>query len=436
LLERAWNTADPCDPMRRPRGCALIVGLLILLARVAEPSIAADHTVQAGVAQETFVLPRWVPLAGYSRRKGKSSVGTHDPVGVRALVLEDGKTVAALVSCDLLIVDEHLFDAVRARLLAQGFPQDVVLILAATHTHSGPGAYGTRFFEKLSMGHFDRDIFDTIVAAISRAVIRARAARVDVRIASMTTTTEGLVTNRMDPHGLIDPELIVSAFYPRGARDPRAVLVNFSAHPTTLGAWNKQLSADYPGVIVREIERQFPGTMAFFFAGAVGDQAPVKAGEGFERPERLGVSLAQQAIALLREAHPESSPALLARQERLLLPPAQVHLGSRLTFPHWLGKLFVDDDATLSLVAVGKTVFLGVPCDLTAGLGQELKAAARSRNVEPMVIGFASDYIGYCLAETQYVSHSYESSMAFNGPKTGELVVNRLTQMLDGIVSQ
>ena len=414
---------------------ALAWGIAISTFVIGGPAGAAAAGVTAGMAQETFVLPRWVPLAGYSRRKGKSSVGTHDPVGVRALVLEDGETVAALVSCDLLIVDEHLFDAVRARLLAQGFPQDVVLILAATHTHSGPGAYGTRFFEKLSMGHFDRDIFDTIVEAMSRAVIQARAARLDVRIASMTTTTEGLVTNRMDPHGLIDPELVVSAFYPRGARDPRAVLVNFSAHPTTLGAWNKQLSADYPGVIVREIERQFPGTMAFFFAGAVGDQAPVKAGEGFERPERLGVSLAQQAIALLREAHPEeSSPALLARQERLLLPPAQVHLGSRLTFPHWLGKLFVDDDATLSLVAVGKTVFLGVPCDLTAGLGQALKTAARSRGVEPMIIGFASDYIGYCLAETQYVSHRYESSMAFNGPKTGELVVNRLTQMLDGIV--
>jgi hypothetical protein len=192
-----------------------------------------------------------------------------------------------------------------------------------------------------------------------------------------------------------------------------------------------QLSADYPGVIVREIERQLPGTMGFFFAGAGGDQAPVKTAEGFECAEQLGVPLAQQATALLRQAQPVSSPAVHAQQERVPLPPARVRLGSRFTLPRWLGKQFVDDDATLSLLVVGKTLFLGVPCDLSAGLGHELKVAARSRGFEPMVVGFASDYIGYCLPEAQYASQTYESSLAFNGPKTGELVVERLVEMLD-----
>jgi hypothetical protein len=407
---------------------------MILLACVAEPSVAAD-TVQAGVAQETFVLPRWVPLAGYSRRKGNSSRGTHDPVGVRALVIQDPETVAALVSCDLLIVDEHLFDEVRRRLLAQGFPPDVVLLVAATHTHSGPGGYGTRFFEKLSMGHFDRDIFETIVAAISRAVTRAQAARAPVRLASFATTVEDLVTNRMDPHGFTDKELIVTAFYHPPARTPRALVVNFSAHPTTLGAWNRQLSADYPGVVVRELERQVPGAMVLFFAGAVGDQAPVKSGEGFASAEHIGFTLAQRVDALLQEGDPDTPRAVMATQERVPLPPARVRLGPRMILPRWLGRQFVDDDATLSLLAVGKTVFLGIPCDLTAGLGQELKTAARSHDLDPMVIGFASDYIGYCLPEALYDSQTYESSLAFNGPKTGELVVERMKQMIEQLGS-
>src|SRR3990167_8717698 len=99
---------------------------------------AAAGEIQAGVARETFTLPKHVPLAGYSRRQGKPSQGVHDPVGVRALVLRDGPTTVALVSCDLLIVDEHLYQAVRHRLLGGGMPQDTVLIVAATHTHSGP----------------------------------------------------------------------------------------------------------------------------------------------------------------------------------------------------------------------------------------------------------------------------------------------------------
>jgi hypothetical protein len=91
----------------------------------------------------------------------------------------------------------------------------------------------------------------------------------------------------------------------------------------------------------------------------------------------------------------------------------------------------VDDDATLSLVAVGNTVFLGVPCDLTTGLGQELKAAARARGLDPMVVGFANDYVGYCLPASLYERGDYEASLAFNGPNTGELITTRLVQMLD-----
>ena len=47
------------------------------------------------------------------------------------------------------------------------------------------------------------------------------------------------------------------------------------------------------------------------------------------------------------------------------------------------------------------------------------------------MIGFASDYIGYCVPEALYRQKQYESSMAFNGPKAGEQVVNQLIRMLN-----
>ena len=76
-------------------------------------------------------------------------------------------------------------------------------------------------------------------------------------------------------------------------------------------------------------------------------------------------------------------------------------------------------------------MWFGVPCDLTADLGQQLKSAARERGLEPMVIGFADDYIGYCVPASLYEAKQYESSMAFNGPHAGELIVEQLKQMLD-----
>ena len=407
-------------------------GGLIVSACLYPGSAAAD--VRAGVARETFTLPQRVPLAGYGRRGGKPSRGVHDPVGVRALVLQDDHATAALVSCDLLIVDEQLFDAVHRRLIESGFPRDLVLILAGTHTHSGPGAYGRRFVEKISMGHFNPQVFEALVAAITQAVRRARDNVAPTRIAYGVAQTEGLVVNRMDPHGPTDPEVIVSGFYRERVETPFAVIVNFAAHPTTLGAWNRELSADYPGVVMRELERRVPGAVCLFVAGSVGDQAPVKSGSGFEAPEHLGTQLAQQAVIALERARPEPGETLHALQERMALPPAELRLG-RLTLPRWMGARLVDDDATLSVVVAGRTAFIGVPCDLSAALGAALKGAARARDLEPVIVGFASDYIGYCVPAALYEAHKYESSMAFNGPKTGELIVEHLTHMLEQITT-
>ncbi|TPW18662.1 MAG: hypothetical protein FD126_3366, partial [Elusimicrobia bacterium] len=98
--------------------------------------------------------------------------------------------------------------------------------------------------------------------------------------------------------------------------------------------------------------------------------------------------------------------------------------------PRWAGRRLVDDDATLSVVAVGEIAFVGVPCDLDASLGMRLKQAAQAQGRKPLLIGFASDYIGYCVPEALYRAKRYESSMAFNGPRAGELVVERLIQMM------
>lgn len=409
----------------------MVCGLLVLF--ILSPAATAADELQAGVARETFSLPQHVPLAGYSRRKGRPSQGLHDPVGVRALVIREGTTTAALASCDLLIIDERLFDAVRRRAIEGGLPSDTLWLVAATHTHSGPGAYGARFLEKQSMGHFDPGVFEAIADAIAQALIQAHRTLSPVRAVFGSSQTSGLVKNRVDDAGAADADVTVFALYRERGGQPLGVIVGFAAHPTTLGAWNRELSADYPGVVMREVERQLPSATCLFFAGAVGDQAPIKQGSGFEPAERLGTQLATIAVTLLDHADPQPAGRLHGAQESLPLPPARVRV-NRVALPQWLSARLVDDEAALSLVAVGGTVFLGVPCDLAVSLGHLLKDAARSNGLQPVIVGFANDYIGYCVPEALYAQPAYESFMAFNGPKAGELVVNRLTEMIGRLV--
>ena len=410
--------------------CAAIAALLLVLS----PSHAGAEEVLAGVAKAEFQLPAHVPLAGYSRRHGQPSTGMHDPVGVRALVLQDGATTAALVSADLLIIDEVLVRAVRKQLIRAGWPKDGAVLLAATHTHSGPGAYGKRLLEKVSMGHFNPDVFAQIASAIVQTILSARAAVEPARVVWTSATVPEFVLNRLGRGGDTDPELIAVGWYRSQAEAPFAVLMTYSAHPTLLGANNMQRSAEYPGAAMREVERLIPGATGLFFAGAVADQGPVKSGEPYERIEVVGRELARRAVEALEGRKAETPGSVSAMEQQMPLPKARVRIGKR-SLPRWLSARLVDDDATLSLLRVGTLLFIGAPCDLAAPLGQQLKQAARAQQQQPVLIGFANDYIGYCIPEEWYRSNEYEAGMAFNGPKTGGLIVERLIEMIHALVA-
>ncbi len=415
----------------RGRALSRLVLIALCLACAAWPNAGWGSELQAGAASAEFVLPRGVPLAGYSRRKGQPSTGLHDPVGAHALVWQDGARLVALVSLDVLIIDEALSQAIQDRLIAGGRVEpSCSLLVAATHTHSGPGAYGRRFLEKISMGHYDPRVFDALVEAAAQAVERAAARTVPARIGLARSSLPQFIQNRMDPHGVTDPELAVLAVYPAAGHDPLALLINFSAHPTTLGSWNRQLSSDYPGAACRALAQRFPQAVCLFLAGSVGDQAPVKSGEAFERADRIGQGIAQETFAMLEHVEPVAPAVLQAAQRTIPLPPARARLSRAFTLPNWLGRRLVDDDATLSLVAIGRTALIGVPCDLSSELGFELKQAAREHGWTGLIAGFADDYIGYCLPSRWYDSGAYEALMSFNGPTTGPLIVEELKRMM------
>jgi hypothetical protein len=417
--------------MRRAAWAALLAGLC---AWPASPLPAAE--LLAGAASALLRVPAHTPLAGYSRRRGAPATGAHDPVAVHALVLRapSNPRALAIISADLLIVDERLAEAVRRRLAAQR-PGGVDVFLAATHTHSGPGAYGTRFLEKLSMGHFDASVVEAIVSAVAEAVGGADAAAVPARAVYGAGRVAGAAVNRMDPSGSAADRLTVCAFSPDAAGGqgrPFAILVGFGAHPTTLGAWNRAFSADYPGVLRRELAQRYPGATVLFFAGAVADQAPVKTGEGFEAAEQLGRRLAAAAGAALERAEPVALAPWRWRETALRLPRARVRVGG-VTLPSWLGAALVDDDATLTVAAVGELALAGLPCDAADELGRRVEAEAAARGLRPRVAGFVNDYVGYCLPAARYRSDAYEARMAFNGPAAGEQMVEALIGLLDDV---
>jgi hypothetical protein len=103
-----------------------------------------------------IAAPEGAPLAGYADRgPGNHHQGQLAPVEARALVVAGagGRPRVGLVSLDILIATPSLRDAIRERVA----PLDLDgLIVAATHTHSGPGGYfASRISEAVSVGWHD-----------------------------------------------------------------------------------------------------------------------------------------------------------------------------------------------------------------------------------------------------------------------------------------
>ena len=76
----------------------------------------------------------------------------------------------------------------------------------------------------------------------------------------------------------------------------RAVLVHYAGHPTILRAEDRRIGRDWPGGLIDEVERRFPGAAALFFNGAAGDlnvgptaeQVRAQPSDRYEQAEAVG----------------------------------------------------------------------------------------------------------------------------------------------------
>ncbi len=249
---------------------------------------------RVGAARVDITPPLGMAMDGYEAR-ASGATGVHDPLHVRALVVEgaDGTTVA-LVVADLLQVLPRLQGEVAAEIEARTGITRERLQLVGTHTHSGP-----------DLGR-PSDAEQAIGDRMVEAVESAWRARQDAVAAVGVGRVEGIGANRRPDGGPVDDRVTVTRF---DALDgsPIATHVNYGCHPTTLGPDNTLYSADYPGVLCRIVDEAVGG-VTIFSTGPQGDVNPggyspegsmvgvVVPWRTFESAERYGRALADVTL--------------------------------------------------------------------------------------------------------------------------------------------
>ncbi len=296
----------------------VIVSACILLAAAAPPA-RADLRVGAGSADITPTEP--VPMWGYGDRHAALSTGTLDPLQATAIVIAAGDEKLAIVGLDLgRSPTEAALERIRDRIRTEaGIGWSFI---AGSHTHHGPvveltddpGRGRGRFEAAIRYG---TRLEDGIVAAILAADRALRPAA----LAAGARPIESFNRNR---HSKIAPvpvdrTLGVLRFDDAETGKPLALLVNFTAHPTSIPAETLKFSADYVGSLRTTIASEWGG-QAVFMQGASGDLSTDRAGHGDH--VAYGTALGRQAVALAGELEPRrlAAPTLAVREERFPFP--------------------------------------------------------------------------------------------------------------------
>jgi hypothetical protein len=284
------------------------------------------------------------------------------------------------------------------------------VVLAATHTHAGPGGYWEHALgERIATGPYDRRTRDAVADAIARAIRSAAEARAPARAAVARGRADDLARSRSG--GAEDAPLTVVRL-DRHDGAPVAEVTVFAAHPTVLGKENRTISGDWPGRFVASGARG----LRLLLQGAIGDQSVE--GPAAAAPERYAAALSDRVASLAWGAAEGDAPLAYAAVEVALPPPAPGAVPSPLR--RAAGNLaFGAAPATARVQAlrVGPAVLVAVPGEPVASVA----AAWRSALPEgAAVVSLAGGYVGYVESPERMREETGETVRTYYGPELAE----------------
>jgi neutral ceramidase len=239
------------------------MGVLCLFLAISGPVLAQipEGSLRAGAAR--------VDITPDKNNLPKGFEGINDRIFVRAIVVDNGQSRAALVTVDAGAISTKTWSQVSALALSQLHIPRAQLLLTATHTHSVPFGDGPNLTQQ-------------IVAAMASAIGLLQPARMaygtGVSYINVNRNLIDPITHRWwegpNYDGPSDKTVAVLRFESVEGR-PIAVYYNYAVHGVLNGQLD-QISGDIPGSASRYIEDGLDdGVVAVWSTGASGDQDPI-----------------------------------------------------------------------------------------------------------------------------------------------------------------
>ena len=450
--------------------CSVLAALVLSEA----PMVRAE-ALEAGVAACDITPPVGYRMSGYFRER--LSTGTANPLMAKALVLKQGDVRLAIVSCDLIGLSLDVSSRARAEASRKtGIPPENIL-LAATHSHTGPLYSGAlrKHLHDLAVAKHGTDPCEAVdypkdlAAKLAKTIADAAAALKPVSLAAGATEQQGLAFNRrfhmkdgsvrfnpgvLNPNivrvaGPIDPQ--VSILMVRDAEGkPRAGLVNFALHLDTVGG--TKYAADYPFFLEQGLREAYGEQFVLLYGtGACGDINHVDVTKKERlKTDTIGRTLAETVKAADLTAI--AKPALAVRREIVRAPLQQFDAEKKAWAREAVQKVgtrelsFLEQVEAYKILAIemreGDTLpievqvfrfskdvaLVGLPGEVFVDLGLAIKKA--SPFATTLVVELCHDAPGYIPTTKAFKEGSYETVNSRVTPGGGEMMAEAAVRLL------
>ena len=409
--------------------------------------------------------PIGTPMDGYAARI-QPSIGMHDPLFAGLLLLKRGNEQVLLISLDQIAISAPVTEKIHMAIAEQLPIKREQILIACTHTHSGPSGYITRF----PMLSDDSDPFmvDLMTRKLAGAAVQLAAQLEPVVLELGRDQVFGLGHNRNEiDEKMQDHELLVLVMKSTEGQ-PKAVWVNYGCHPTILGFDNRLISADFPGAARQALTCHYPQLVWLFMNGASGDISTrfTRRGQNFSEVERAGLLLAGAVLKAMQTAEPliveklegkianiklplrdfgsldaakaEATKlelqwkAMLASGEpagelRKAMTRAEGAQAKVMMAELYAGKQYLE--STIQVVHVGCLFLAALPGEVFTETVLALKAMRSDRSIA--VVGYANDYCGYFPDQKVVKANTYEALVSPFSANVADVLVSHVTKLIE-----
>jgi hypothetical protein len=414
---------------------ALLLGGLASAAQAEDMTFKVESNLRAAVAKTDITPPAGTPISGHVRNYN----GFRGPLHAVILLLDDGRTKAAIVTTDLISSGGGVTEAFRSAVAdAAGIPGPNVMVTAA-HNHSGPGWRANPDWNRKVV----RDVGVAVAAAAKdmRPVsIGYGEDRIDFNI-NRRKLIGGRSVTRLNPEGPCDKRVKVLRFDDGRSLDPLAVLMHCVCH-ACVHTWGDKYtppytdgypkaSADFPGEAKAIVEKVYGGrTKALFLQGCAGDIRPNLPGFPYRCGDEADIRWIGRSLGCAVVRAEDHS---VVREELAKRPTAYpIRCATRVVeVPAAAAGKTVRCE--LQALKVGPFLFLTLPGEPFVEYGYRLEKAIADRAI-PIIVGYANGSIGYICTAQAHKEGGYEPNNSQSGPGAEEVLIAESLQLADRVV--